>query len=162
MTGVSVDESDLVAEDDAAAGEIVRRNLDGHAVSLKHTNAEATHVAAKRREHRMSVGELHTKRCVGEDFSNLTFELNRFFFRHSWVGESQNIRQSRHLVSGRGLWRRCRIAEKRAIARPLSVSTASSHRPTGHIGGFFCLSTLFPTTPPRMPPTAAPIRPPLT
>src|SRR5205814_3924214 len=31
-----------------------------------------------------------------------------------------------------------------------------------HIGGFFCLSTLLPITPPRMPPTAAPIRPPFT
>jgi hypothetical protein len=34
----------------------------------------------------MAIGQLDTKRGIGEDFGDLSFELNRFFFRHGGVG----------------------------------------------------------------------------
>src|SRR4051812_39106063 len=51
----------LVAEDDAAAGEVVWRNLDRHAIALQNPDAEAAHVAAERREHVVTIGQLHTE-----------------------------------------------------------------------------------------------------
>jgi hypothetical protein len=69
-------------EDYAAAGEIVWRHLDRDSVTLKHPDAEPPHVAAERGEDRVAVGELDAKRGVREDFGDLSFELDWFFFRH--------------------------------------------------------------------------------
>jgi hypothetical protein len=107
-----------MAKDDAAASEVVGRDLDRHTVSLKHANAKASHVAAQRREDGVPVGELDAKGGVGEHFGDLALELNRFFFRHGGVGESLNIRQPQEVGSA---VRRAAIGKvkKRAISRPL-------------------------------------------
>src|SRR4051794_18453365 len=43
--------SGLVAENDAAARQVVRRNFDGDAIALEHADAKAPHVATEGREH---------------------------------------------------------------------------------------------------------------
>src|SRR5438105_1109473 len=84
--------SHFVAKYDSSSGEVVRRHLNGYPISLKHANAKAPHVAAERREHGVAVRELDAKGRVGQHFGHLTFKLNRFFFRHRGIWETQNIR----------------------------------------------------------------------
>src|SRR5438105_4463966 len=73
---------DLVAKHYSAARQVVWRDLDRDAVPLKHADSKAPHVAAEGRQDRVAVGQLDTERRVGEDFSDLSLELDWFFFRH--------------------------------------------------------------------------------
>src|ERR1043165_5432683 len=73
---------DLVTEDYSAARQVVWRDLDRHPVSLENANAKPPHVAAERRQDVVTVGELDAKGRVGEDFGDLSLELDWFFFRH--------------------------------------------------------------------------------
>src|SRR4051812_48684778 len=84
-------ESDLVTKDDASAGKVVGRDLDRHAVALKHADPKPTHVAAECRQNGMTVGEFDAKGGVGEHFGDLPFQLNWFFFGHSVRLESAGI-----------------------------------------------------------------------
>src|SRR4051812_28849115 len=91
MTG----ELDLVTEGDAAAGEIVGRDLDRHAVALQHADAKAAHVPAERRQYCVTVGERHAERGVRQHLGHRSFQLYRFFFCHSellWETSAQKRR----------------------------------------------------------------------
>src|SRR5690349_10289241 len=72
----------LVPENDATATQIVGRDLDGDAVTLEDTNAKSPHVATKRGEHSMPVGQQHTKRRIRQHLGDLSFELYRLFLGH--------------------------------------------------------------------------------
>ena len=74
--------SGLVAENDSTARQVVRRHFDRDAVTLEHADAKSPHVAAEGREHGMSIGQLHTERCVRQHFRDLSFQLYWFFLGH--------------------------------------------------------------------------------
>src|SRR3984893_15267954 len=56
----------LIAVDDAAARQIVRRKLDGYFVSRENTNKIFAHLAGNVRQHLMLVFQLHSKHGVGQ------------------------------------------------------------------------------------------------
>src|SRR5215510_2594626 len=82
---------DFVPENDSTASQVVGRHLDGDTIALEHANAKPTHVAAERREHIVSVGQLHSKCRIGQHFGYLPFKLYWFFLGHepSWRSEQK-------------------------------------------------------------------------
>jgi hypothetical protein len=71
-----------VPEGDPASRQIIRRDLDRHAVAREDADAESAHVPAERRKHVVAVGQLHPERRIREHFGDRAFQLNRVFFRH--------------------------------------------------------------------------------
>jgi hypothetical protein len=72
--------SDLVAVCYPAAGEIVWRHFDSHAIAFEYANAKAAELARDRRENSGSVVERNAKRGARKDFGNGPFEFNQVFF----------------------------------------------------------------------------------
>src|SRR5579884_2052660 len=62
-------------------------------------------------------------------------------------------------LAGRWMDRDCLVSDVRRCSLTSDIRHSTS---TDVYSGFLVLSTLFPITPPRMPPTAAPIKPPFT
>ena len=56
--------------------------LESIEVALQHSDPEPPHVPTERGEHVVSIGQLHTKGCIGQHFRDLSFQLNRFFLGH--------------------------------------------------------------------------------
>ena len=69
----------LVAVDDPTSIEVVRRDLDAHAVSGEHADAEAAHLAGEVREDGMAVLELHAEHRVGQRLDDLAVERDLLF-----------------------------------------------------------------------------------
>ena len=65
---------------DSAAGQIVWRHFDGHAIPFEDADAEAAKFARDGRENRGSVFEGHAKRRARKDFGDGPFEFNQVFF----------------------------------------------------------------------------------
>ncbi len=63
----------------AAFGQVVRADFDGHSVSREDTNVVHTHLAGDVGDHFMVVLELHAKHRVGECFEDFAFELEFVF-----------------------------------------------------------------------------------
>jgi hypothetical protein len=69
----------LVPVDDAASIEVVRRDLDAHAVSREHADAETAHLAGEVGEDGVAVLELHAEHRVGQRFDDFTVESDLLF-----------------------------------------------------------------------------------
>src|SRR6184192_1214732 len=67
---------------DAAAREVVRRQLDLDAVPGQDANEVHSHLAAHVREHPMAAFELHAEHRVRQWLHHGAFDLDRVFFRH--------------------------------------------------------------------------------
>lgn len=65
-----------------AAREVVRRDLDSYAVALKHTDAEAPHVAGESGEHFVPRIDRNAESRVGEHLDNGAFQLDCVLFSH--------------------------------------------------------------------------------
>src|SRR3954468_19275828 len=82
----------LVAVDDAAAVEVVGRDLDADLVAGKHADAEPAHLAGEMREQLVIVLELDAEQQVRQGLGDLTvdFELLLYCHRHTsfWKGFS--------------------------------------------------------------------------
>jgi hypothetical protein len=66
----------LEAVDDAAAGEVVRREFDGYAVSREYLDEVHAHAAGDVGKDVVFVVEFHAKSSVRQALSNGPFELN--------------------------------------------------------------------------------------
>ena len=66
---------------DAAFGQVVRREFDSDFVARKNTNVVFTHLSRNMRSHNMTVFEFYAKSRVWKRLVNDTFHLNGFFFR---------------------------------------------------------------------------------
>src|ERR1700710_2511174 len=69
-----------VAVDDASAREIVRRQLDLHAIARQDTDVMPAHLARDVGQHLVVVVEPHAEHGVGECFGDLSLELDLLFF----------------------------------------------------------------------------------
>ena len=69
----------LVAVDDATPVEVVRRDLDAHAVPGEDADAESAHLAGQMREDGMPVLELDAEHRVGKRFDDLAVERDLLF-----------------------------------------------------------------------------------
>ena len=69
-----------VAVDDAPAREIVRRQLDLHAVARQDADVVPAHLARDVGKHLVVVVEPHAEHCVGECLRDLALELDLLFF----------------------------------------------------------------------------------
>jgi len=67
--------------DDAAFGQVVRREFDCHFVARKNTPAVFTHFSRNMCGHNVTVFEFYAKSRVWKRLVNDTFHLNGFFFR---------------------------------------------------------------------------------
>src|SRR5258705_12963640 len=65
-----------VAVNDAPAREIVRRQLDLHAVAGQDADVVPAHLARDVGQHLVIVVESHAEHCVGECFRHLSLELD--------------------------------------------------------------------------------------
>src|SRR4051812_5960471 len=66
----------LVAVDDASSGQVVRRELDHHAVLGEDPDVVLTHLAADVREDPVPVLQLHAKHRVGERLDDPALDLD--------------------------------------------------------------------------------------
>jgi len=73
--------SSPMSVDDPRAVEVVRRNLDAHAVAGEDADAEPSHLAGHVAQHLVTIVELHAEHRVGEGFYDLPFELDLFLLR---------------------------------------------------------------------------------
>jgi hypothetical protein len=71
------------SEDDAPAGQIVRRQRDFHFVTQHDADREFPHFARRVRDDLMPVFELHAEHAALKDFFDRTIDLNLVFSRHS-------------------------------------------------------------------------------
>jgi hypothetical protein len=69
----------LVAVDDPTSVEVVRRDLDAHAVAGEHADSEAAHLARQVREDGVPVLELDAEHRVGKRFDDLAVERDLLF-----------------------------------------------------------------------------------
>jgi hypothetical protein len=69
----------LVPVDDAAPVEVVRGDLDAHAVPREDADTETTHLAREVSEDGMSVLELHAEHGVRQRFDDFTVERDLLF-----------------------------------------------------------------------------------
>src|SRR5262245_34579816 len=67
---------------DSTSGEIVRRQLDLHAVAGQDADEVHPHLAADVREYLVPVLELDPKHRVGQRLDDHSLDLDRVFFRH--------------------------------------------------------------------------------
>src|SRR5712691_2998169 len=73
---------------DPAAREVVRRQLDLHAVAREDPDEVHPHLAAHVREHPVAVVQLHSEHRVRQRLHHGPFDLDRVFFRHFRVNTS--------------------------------------------------------------------------
>src|SRR2546426_875286 len=73
---------------DPAAREVVRRQLDLHAVARQDPDEVHPHLAAHVREHPVAVVQLHSEHRVRQRLHHGPFDLDRVFFRHFRVNTS--------------------------------------------------------------------------
>src|SRR5450830_710335 len=66
----------LVAVDDPAAGQVVRAQLNDHAVLGEDPDVVLTHLARDVGEHSVAVGQLHAKHRVRQGLDNAAFDLD--------------------------------------------------------------------------------------
>src|SRR3954463_13503854 len=80
----------LVAVDDAAAVEVVWRDLDADLVAGKHADAEPAHLAGEKREQLVIVLELDAEQQVRQGLGDLAvdFELLLYCHRHTSFGKN--------------------------------------------------------------------------
>src|SRR5206468_174588 len=71
-----------VAVDDPRAIEVVRRQLDPHAIPRQDADPEAAHLARDVAEDYVVVVELHAEHRVRESLDDLALELDFLFLRH--------------------------------------------------------------------------------
>src|SRR3954451_3195339 len=76
----TVGSSSAVAVDDTTAREVVRRQLDLHAVARQDADVVPAHLARDVGQHLVVVVESHAEHCVGECFGDLSLELDLLFF----------------------------------------------------------------------------------
>src|SRR6516165_3080566 len=67
---------------DPAPGQVVRRQLDLHAVARQDPDEVHPHLAADVREHLVAVLELHPEHRVGQRLDHRSLDLDRVFFGH--------------------------------------------------------------------------------
>jgi len=82
----SADRGLFVAVDDAAAGQVVRRELHNHAVLREDPDVVLTHLARNVGENLVTVGQLNTKHRVRKGFDYRTLDLDdTVFVGHSLI-----------------------------------------------------------------------------
>ena len=86
----------LVAENNAAFGEIVRGHLNGHAIAGQDTDAVFAHLSSRVGQRLMPVVELHKKPGVGQHLEDGAFEFDQIFFCHLVLPESANASGAKH------------------------------------------------------------------
>src|SRR3972149_4353714 len=72
----------LVPEGDAPAREVVRGHGESDSVAGEHADAEASHLARNCGEHVVAVGQMDTKRAVGQHVLYDAVDLYRLFLGH--------------------------------------------------------------------------------
>src|SRR5262249_47177201 len=72
----------LVAEDQPALLEVVRRHLDGHAVAGQGLDAVLLHLARGVGDDLVTCIELYAVARIGQNFGDQSFELDQLFFSH--------------------------------------------------------------------------------
>src|SRR5437763_1595388 len=73
-----------MAIDDPGAIQVVRRELDAHAVTRKDADSEPPHLAGDVAQHDpIHVVELDAEHRIGESFDDLSLQFDLFFLRHS-------------------------------------------------------------------------------
>src|SRR5438552_183310 len=88
------------AVDDAAAVEVVRRELDPHAVAEQHPDPVALHPAGGVSEHLVAVVEPDPEHPVAQGLDDLAFHLDLLFL--DWYGVSfRGVRVKRLAARGR-------------------------------------------------------------
>src|SRR3954454_2934668 len=90
-----------VAVDDAGAVEVVRRQLDAHAVAREDADAEAAHLPGDLAESHVIVVELHAEHRVGEGLDDLALELDLLFLCHARPSLAADPRPARRLREAR-------------------------------------------------------------
>ena len=78
-----IEEGLFRAEDDAAFGEIVWRQLNGNLIACQDTDVVFAHLARDMGNHGVSVRELNSERGVRKRVNNTTFHLDGILFRHA-------------------------------------------------------------------------------
>src|SRR5665213_1678901 len=73
----------LVAERDAALGQIIGRHLDGHAIAGEHADAVLLHAAGGVGQSLVPVVELHAEPRVGKEFNDDTVKFDQVFLGHA-------------------------------------------------------------------------------
>ncbi len=71
----------LGAPGDAALGQVVDRNLDGHMVTGQNTDIVQTKLTRNVSDHRVTVGQLHFEGGVGQSLLNDALKLNDIILR---------------------------------------------------------------------------------
>ena len=73
----------LVAVDDAAAGQVVRRQRDDDTILRQDTDVVLAHLATDVSKNLVAVVELDTEHCIRQGLDNATLDLDgAFFFSH--------------------------------------------------------------------------------
>src|SRR6266480_2797443 len=75
----------LVAEDQPALLQIVRRHLDRHPIACQRLDPVLFHLAGGVGDDFVSGIELHAVAGIGEDFGHQSFELDQLFFSHGYL-----------------------------------------------------------------------------
>src|SRR3954454_9160488 len=96
----------LVAVGDAAAAEVVRRDVERHAVALEHADVELRHAARGVGQHLVPVLELHPVVAVGEHLGDHPVHLEGILLRHWGMTRGQSRRAGEGRGAGRGAGRR--------------------------------------------------------
>lgn len=76
----------FTAINDAPLAQIVGREFDSNLIAREDTDVVLPHLAGNMRRYRVTVGELHAERGVGQRISHAAFHLNGIFFRHESPG----------------------------------------------------------------------------
>src|SRR4051812_6041669 len=95
-----------VAVDDAGAVEVVRRQLDAHAVARQDADAEAAHLPGDVAEDHVIVVELHAEHRVGVGLDDLALELDLLFLCHARSSLAADSPPARRLRGARTAPRR--------------------------------------------------------
>src|SRR6266545_6300067 len=78
-----------VPVDDPAAGEVVRRDLDLHAIAGEDLDAEAAHLSRRVAEHLVAFVELHLEHSVREGLDDFALHLDLLFLRGQYPGRGR-------------------------------------------------------------------------
>jgi len=86
----------LVAVNDAATGQVVRAQLDDHAILREDADVVLAHFARNMGKHPVAVGQLNSKHCVGQSFDYCAFDLDdTVFFGHCLFVAKNVVRTGR-------------------------------------------------------------------
>src|SRR3954470_22388745 len=125
-----------VAVDDGGAVEVVRRQLDAHAVAREDADAEAAHLPGDVAEDHVIVVELHAEHRGGEGLDDLALELDLLFLCHARSSLAADPPPEPRSAGARtGPLRAIRAGSRRPRRRAAAAPAASRRPAAGGRGG---------------------------